>query len=600
MTDLYITKLNQIKKDKEQYEALLSKKSTVVKAGPGSGKTTVLTVKIMNLLKEKIQEPRGLACITFSNEAVNEFTTRLNKMGYQKRRNVKLSTVHSFCISEIIMPFSGLYNKNISLPLNIISKVKGGQLFQNILEDFSIDPRQVRLTDMNNERNMLIGNQSDIIIASYDQARRVAFEYEKRLKHLGKVDFIEIVKVATELIEEESYVRKCLEAKFQWILIDEYQDLGKPLHEMVLTLMKKTNINFFVVGDPDQSIYGFQGGYPEYLMELYEKENIKSIELKTNYRSNQEIIDLSTIALDLDDREYKAGTRQGEKADIHFITCEREMSDQYDYIVNNIIPECIDNNIPFDEICIMTKYGNELQELSKVMDKKNIPYYFAKQDLLKNHIIIWLKECAAWVVDNSLVSFTDLFDRWLKIIPFSDEADRMSKIRELYSALNSSEQYQNDLNEWVSYIFEALSIKDKITHNDQYQDDFIALENFYNLTVSGELKDYNIKRFSQLGKPNNQVTLSTRHSAKGLEFEVVVLLGLEEGNFPDYRNMDDEKKFNEERRVFYVSLTRAKRVCYLLRSKHITYHFRTRTKRPSIFWDELLEAVKLKENQNRI
>jgi DNA helicase-2/ATP-dependent DNA helicase PcrA len=103
--DLFKEKLNQIKKDKEQYEAFLSENNTVVIAGPGSGKTTVLTLKIMKLLMEEIKPPRGLACVTFSRAAAKEFKDRLNALGYQKRENVFLGTVHSFCISEIISPF---------------------------------------------------------------------------------------------------------------------------------------------------------------------------------------------------------------------------------------------------------------------------------------------------------------------------------------------------------------------------------------------------------------------------------------------------------------------------------------------------------------
>jgi DNA helicase II / ATP-dependent DNA helicase PcrA len=121
--DFYSIKLEQIKRDPDQYAAFRSNMTTVVKAGPGSGKTTVLSLKIMHLLKEKIKEPRGLACITFSNEAAKEFTNRLKTFGYQKRQNVVLDTVHSFCISEVIVPFAHLYEAGISLPLNIIQKV---------------------------------------------------------------------------------------------------------------------------------------------------------------------------------------------------------------------------------------------------------------------------------------------------------------------------------------------------------------------------------------------------------------------------------------------------------------------------------------------
>src|SRR5699024_6534123 len=173
-------------------------------------------------------------------------------------------------------------------------------------------------------------------------------------------------------------------------------------------------------------------------------------------------------------------------------------------------PECQNNNIPLEEICILTKSGNELSELSKVMDNHNIHYYLAKKDFLKNHIILWLKDCASWIVGDLSVTFTDLIYYWLRLNPYSNDEDRLVKIRELYSVLDSSIQYQSDLKEWVSYILEQLSIKANVIQ--QNEDDLGALERFYELTESGELTDYDIKRFSQLGKPDNQVTLSTRHS----------------------------------------------------------------------------------------
>src|SRR5699024_1696214 len=158
----------------------------------------------------------------------------------------------------------------IPQPINIISPKDKEELFNSVIDKLKINSSGLRLSDMDKERNQAIGNASTVETPSYDIALQAAIEYEKELKACGKCDFEKIIKCATNLIENYEYVRKCLEAKFPWILVDEYQDLGKPLHEMILTLSTTTKIKFFTVGDPDQSIYSFQGALPNYLLELSE------------------------------------------------------------------------------------------------------------------------------------------------------------------------------------------------------------------------------------------------------------------------------------------------------------------------------------------
>lgn len=597
MTDLYTSMLNQIKKDPDQYAAFKTNKNTVVKAGPGSGKTTVLTLKIMNLLHGKIHPPRGLACITFSNEATKEFTKRLKVLGYQKRPNVVLSTVHSFCISEIIIPFSHLVSNKITLPLNIIKDRDRRELFQEIIDDSGFQNRPPTLTEMDKERNQLIGNDSNVEIESNEDARMVAIKYEKRLMEKGQVDFVEIIKKATQIIKEQPYVRRCLEAKFRWILIDEYQDLGKPLHEMVLTLCQQTNINFFAVGDPDQSIYGFQGSVPDYLLEIYNNDSFTKIELRTNYRSNQDIVDLSTMILNIDDREYISGTRQGEKGEIHFVTCESEMAEQYQEVVQNIIPKCINENIPLEEICVLAGRGKEMKELSIYMNKYNIPFYLAKYDFMKSNIILWLRDCALWLLEDSTITFDDLINFWLGLDADISEEKRACVTRELYLTLYDSKRFKTNLFEWYRFIQKELCLKQKVIDSNRFKNDIEIIEGFEKLIENGELKGYGLVQFASLGKPNGQVTLSTRHSSKGLEFEVVIILGLEDGNFPKYKSKFDIKILNEERRLFFVCLTRAKRACYLLRSRRITSEtrsgLRTHDKKPSVFWEELIDGYEI-------
>lgn len=602
MMDLYTLKLEEIKNDADQYAAFKSNISTVVKAGPGSGKTTVLTLKIMDLLNNKIKAPRGLACITYSNQAAKEFTERLKSFGYQQRQNVVLDTIHSFCIAEVIIPFAHLYDNDISLPLNIISKADRTKLFNDIIDELGIGKSTLKIEDMDKYRNQVISGDSLVKHEPNDSANMVAHLFEGRLRAMNKIDFIEIIKWATKLIQEKNYVRKCLEAKFPWILIDEYQDLGKPLHEMVLTLFSKTNIKIFAVGDPDQSIYGFQGAIPDYLLELYNNPNIMSVDLKTNYRSNQEIIDAASIALNLDDREYKAGTRIGEKAEFNFITCESEMNEQYEYVVNTIIPDCIANNIPLEEICVLVGTGNQIKSLSAVMGEANIPHYVAKHELLKSKIIIWLKECATWILDNSSIPFTDISDFWLNLLSNSQgtltDEGRLFERKYFFSLLKESIEYQDNLHLWFIYLSENLKLGYMVGNSQKHQNEIEYILSFQEQIKSGEFQEFDLREFALFGKSKNQVTISTRHGSKGLEFEIVIILGMEEGNFPFYSTVAKPKELNEQRRIFFVSITRAKRVCYLLRSERITsqtkYGLRTFLKNPSMFWTELYEILESK------
>lgn len=597
MTNIYLKKLEQIIKDKDQLAAFNSNCSTVVKAGPGSGKTTVLTLKIMRLLNEKINYPRGLACLTYNREAVKEFTNRLYELGYVKRNNVFLGTVHAFCIAEVISPFAQLYDYDIPTPIRIVSDKEKKQLFDDIIAQLHYNPKDLTILEMDKERTLNIEGISSVKVESYDTALRVAKEFEKQLHEMELVDFIDIVKYATLLIQNEEYVRKCLEAKFSWILIDEYQDLGKPLHEMVLTLFLQTNIKIFAVGDPDQSIYGFNGAIPDYLNELFSNPSIMPIELKTNYRSHKDIIIASEIGLN-QGRNYIAGNSFEKDAEIHFITCEEELDDQYIAIINQIIPDCKRKGIPLDEVCILVQGEKQIKTLSDILDAVNIPFYISKFEFNRSDTVNWLEKCASWVTSITNESFTNLFDFWINLLQkhnqvISPERNILER-KKLFSILVNSQHYAQSMFSWLKYIIENLDLYTILKDSYVYPDEFDNLITLQKVSEEGSFQDYDINRFSNIGKPINQVTLSTRHSSKGLEFEVVIILGMEKGTFPYYLNENDQIKLNEERRVFFVSVSRAKRVCYLLRSKKYTrmtrYGLKTFYPEPSMFWEELYQS----------
>ena len=340
MSTSYLEKLNRLKKDEYQKAAFESQNNTVVLAGPGSGKTTVLTLKAMYLLNSAVSEPRGLACLTYSREAAREFTERLKELGLVRRKNIFLGTVHSFCLTEILGKFSDVYSLDIPIPIKIVPEKEKNKLFEKAKHNLQCEDNYFKFERMNCARMLSVTGVSEVSIDKDEKAELIADEYEKLLFQSGYIDYETIIIESTKLLQEKTYVRECISAKYPWILIDEYQDLGRPLHEMVLSLINHTNIKFFAVGDPDQSIYGFQGAVPDYLHELAERSDVQKIVLRNNYRSNQDIIDGSELVLN-QQRGYIAKTRENEKAVYKFIEVDEELEDQIQYFVKKLFRDLL-------------------------------------------------------------------------------------------------------------------------------------------------------------------------------------------------------------------------------------------------------------------
>lgn len=594
----YTEKLQQVLSDPLQKQAYDTEDSTVVIAGPGSGKTTILTLKIMKLLNGHIKEPQGLACLTFSKEASREFEDRLKLLGYTKRKNVFLGTVHSFCISEILEKFENLYNYGLPMPLKIISEKLNKQILENIVDEFGVKKNQYKIEVINKERSLHINGISSVEAESNEMARKIADEYEKRVFASGYIDYESIIIYSTRMIQEQEYVRKCLNVKFPWIVIDEYQDLGRPLHEMILSLFTQTDIKIFAVGDPDQSIYGFSGAIPDYLMELYNRPNTIPVELKNNYRSNQDIIDGSETVLNIA-RGYHAMAREGENAVYRFITCENGYSDQFEYFIKNIISVCKEQDIPLEEIAVLLGKQDDCKELAIECMKNNVPYYIPKHVFDRTDFVKWMEDCALWINDKSKASFDEIFEYWynLRVMhrenKFFSEKEIIQMKKELLAVLIASSDRKDNLKNWIEYFLNEIKIKELLKDSEQLPDELDNLKKLQKEVSDDKYKDYDTNKFSKLGKPENQITITTRHSSKGLEFEVVVMMGMDEEHFPSWRIKKDPEAINEENRICFVCVSRAKRVCILIHSKYYDemnyYYNEMQTKRyyPSRYIEQL-------------
>ncbi|MEQ8478121.1 ATP-dependent helicase [Fulvivirga sp.] len=598
MNESFYADLESIKADEHQYNAYSSKGNSVIIAGPGSGKTRVLTLKAIQLIQSSNSRNTGLACISYSRETVRELKNRLHNYGYRSRPIDYIGTVHGFCLAEIIIPFQSLYPEfKVPQPFKIASGEVVNSIYRGILKDLDKTEYDISKLGIDRERLISIVGESEVVTDTNPLYSSAAKLFEDRLMESGVIDFTQITKTALQLIQQKDYVRKSLESKFPYLLIDEYQDLGKALHEMVLSLHGNTDIIIYAVGDMDQSIYGFQGAYPDFLLELYDRDDFESHRLIHNYRSNEHIINASLTALDPPPPvpEYKAQTRTGESADFSFISCYAEMIEQYNCVANKVVPKLLKQDIIHKEIAIITGSNDQAFTMAMILNNQGLPAYVAKWNFdTRSDIIQWLMECAAWCNDPQSKSFKSIFSFWEYLIQ-SHSNSRIYKTRNQiiieFQEILETARLKQQLLPWLKWIIGNLDMGELLRDSERYPDDRENLIMLFEEAKTGKLQNAPYIKLTRLSQPDNEITVITRHSVKGLEFEAVIMLGMEQGNFPWYSHKPGSKEYDEDKRICYVCVSRAKKACIMLYSKVITkstkFGSRTDSYQPSVFYKQL-------------
>jgi DNA helicase-2/ATP-dependent DNA helicase PcrA len=609
MNDQFYNDLELIKADPEQIKAYESNVNTVVIAGPGSGKTKVLTLKAITLAKSYIQKPSGIACISFSRETVRELKKRLISYGYTPTTRDFIGTVHSFSWRHVLEPFAHLYPQyRVKYPVKILPYEISHQLYQGVLKSLGKEMQaKVSLTDINKHRSLSIAGRSAVQINSTPLIAQAASIYQARLDETDYIDFTDVINISARIIREQKFVRLSLQNKFPWILVDEYQDLGKALHEIVLELIFNAEMKLYAVGDVNQSIYGFNGGYPDFLLELTQSDDIRTIHLEANYRSSQHIIDASLEALQppAPFPKYKAKKRKDDVANFSFITCEEGMEDQYREVSKKIIPDLTAKGIALKEISIITSSNEQIQHMSRFLEIEGIPFYMRNWKFENSAVLTWLQDCAKWSADKDKQSFEELFNFWVRmIIVHNNYRKGWQDIRLktfFYSSLNDSRRYHT-VYEWVNYLITALELDTLLLSSEIYPNEVENMRLLLDEARLHNLKNASLGRFANLGIPEDEVTITTRHSCKGLEFEAVILLGMEEEHFPSYYHLQNQLELAEDQRLCYVCISRAKSICILIRSKFFTIPTRNGSWRkqfaPSRYWMSLYDKFRSKEDSN--
>ncbi len=591
----YLTESEELKENPEQWDVFNSKGNCVVLAGPGSGKTKVLTLKMAKMLKEDVKFPRGIACITYNSECARALEKKLQGLGVEYGKNIFIGTVHSFCLNNIILPFAQAADLRLASPIQVVTPAEQNKLFNNSVAKVisaDVDPNSWRTKFEYYRRVHLDRTSAAWKTDDGDLCELVEF-YEQSLHRKGLIDFDDMVQFGFDLVSNHEWIRRALKARFPILVIDEYQDLGQGLHEIVLKLCFEAKIRLLAVGDADQSIYGFAGAKPELLRDLSLKEGVEAIKLRFNYRSGQTIIGASETVLG-EKRNYVS--KKEHEGTIEIYECQNGLQEQVELICGKIIPETLKNNPTFNfgDIAVLyrTKYDGDViaKQVLKLGMKhiridKGGPYS-------KTPLTRWVEDCGLWCSggwEKGEPKLTELTKRWLSFNQTVKTKNLvMEKRKDFIKFLFSNRNPSASLNSWLQkFNSECLEKTFACETTLGYeQEEFKKL--FTASMANGVLQGFNIAAFAGQTGYKDHLNLMTLHSAKGMEFEVVIMMGLDQGKIPSYYEKTIETK-KEPRRLFYVGLTRAKREIHLTYSGWIDGKYGRQFNGPSEF---LLEVKK--------
>jgi DNA helicase-2/ATP-dependent DNA helicase PcrA len=552
--------------NEEQWIAYESTGHFVVLAGPGSGKTKVLTTKFARMLHEDVTSPRGVACVTYSNECARELKRRLSKLAVKPDHRTFVGTVHSFCFQHVVVPFAQLGGLKIANPIRVATDSEKDKCFADALGKVVSVNENPRNWDLrcSTYRRKYLDRDHPLWLEKDEQAARVIEEFERTLRKHGLIDFDDMMLLGLRLIEQHAWVRQVLQARFPILVVDEYQDLGVPLHRLVLSLCFPSEgpaTRLFAVGDPDQSIYGFTGAEPELLRSLSKRVDVGSVTLRLNYRSRQHIISASEIVLG-EERGYRSVN--GDAGVIDFHHCKDGIQQQAQYIATELVPDFLKRGVArsLGEIAVLYRTKGEGDVIAEQVAKAghehvridgNAPYP-------KTPLTRWLEECAAWCEGDEKhgPSLRDIIREYLGFNrTLQSEVARTKAVNGLILALCKRRRSGESLLTWINAM-DAECLRTQLSGDPTMREEIVALDKIIAAAQPGKrLADWTALRFGGQGGSPDHLNLMTLHSSKGLEFDVTVLFGMDQGIIPNYREKSDGAK-REPRRLFYVGVTRAR------------------------------------------
>ncbi len=625
MKDLLLKDLNP-----EQQQAVLATDGpTIILAGAGSGKTRVLTYKVLFLMIEKKVEPESILMITFTNKASNEMKERMNKMLKSYQSSVSsyqsptgkpwIATFHSMCakimrIEGKHLGFSSRYAIYDSQDQLDVLKTAMAKLDLSI-RDFK--PASVLATISQAKNELITATEYLNYARGYFQeaVSRIYPVYQAILKENDALDFDDLILYTIKLFQENEQILKKYQSRFEYVLVDEYQDTNRAQYMLTKMLSgigprdagsRPAGNNICVVGDFSQSIYSWRGADYRNLMKFKDDfPSTQTFSLSQNYRSTQRILDGATAVISKNTSHpvLKLWTENPEGAEIEIYEAQSEQ-DEADYIIQSVVLGKIQN---LSSVAVLYRTNAQSRVIEEAFLHHGIPYvliggtrFYARKEV--KDVLSYLRvQCNP----KDMVSYKRIEKlgkgRLAKFLEYQSTLPPVFPSEERSQSTNSIDKLNTiDLLDSILRVTGYLDL-----YNEKVEEDRMRLENikelrsvainFPDLTdflenVSLVEQEYNSEKQAD-GEKKNAITLMTLHAAKGLEFPIIFMIGMEEGLFPHSRSLMDRSELEEERRLCYVGMTRAKEKLHLTYARRRLFFGQRTSNTVSRFVLELPEHV---------
>lgn len=642
--------------DKQAEAVLTTEGPLLVMAGAGSGKTRVLTHRIAYLIEERGVNPWNILAITFTNKAAREMQERVGGLLGESARDVWVSTFHALCVRILRRDIDKLgYNRAFT----IADTSEQRSLMKRICAELNIDtkkfdPRSI-LSAISNAKNAMQTAQDYAATKGhsnnlFDQIVAKAYGmYQKELEASQALDFDDLIMKTIELFQKDAETLEFYQNKFHYIHVDEYQDTNDAQYQLVTLLAAKYK-NLCVVGDADQSIYGWRGANMNNILN-FERDypEAHTVMLEQNYRSTQTILKAANevIANNVERKDKNLWTENGEGEKISYYRAQNE-HDEAQFVVTKIQQEMREHGYHYNDFAILYRTNAQSRMIEETFMKSTVPY-----TMVGGHKFYDRKEIRDILAYLTLIvnpHDSMSFDRVVNTPKRGIGMSSVDKLREFANANNWSmlEAAQNVelANEIGARIRGKIEAFGTLMRDLTKEADFLSITELtdeileksgYNQALNAE-KDLqaqarreNLDEFKSVTREYDQqhaedevdnrqklvnfladlalvsdqddvdeeapkVTLMTLHAAKGLEFPVIFLVGMEEGIFPLYRSLSNVKELEEERRLAYVGITRAKRKLYLTNAYSRMLYGRVQRNQPSQFIEEINDDLIQSEN----
>ena len=620
----------------EQKQAVMHMEGPcLVLAGAGSGKTKVLTTRIANMINEGIYSGNILA-ITFTNKAAKEMRDRISLV--VENNYAFVGTFHSFGLRIIRENVEKL---GLTSNFTIIDSDDALSIIKKFMKEFDISTKDFSPSFVRNKisfikNEMLSDAEVEKFLTSPPEkvAAKVYFQYEKVLRKNNAVDFDDLLKRPVMLFLENEDILDKYQERYKYILIDEYQDTNEVQYKLVKMLASKYR-NLFVVGDVNQSIYGFRwSNYKNILNFEKDYPDAVSITLNQNYRSTNTILTAANnvIKNNVEKKEVNLFSTYGDGVKIKYFRGLDEKDEVR--LVTDEIRKLLNEGYTYNDFAILYRTNAQSRNVEDAILKLNYPYrvvgsyYFYKRKEIKD-LLCYLRLISNHQDDVSLERVINVPKRGIgttsiqNITTLANDNnismfDCLSKPKELEFKkliLDLTEEAKNkDLTELIDLVLEKSGMKKELL-NEHSLDADIRLENLMefksitenyqkdtgNVNLEDFLEDISLVADSQEHQElDNAITLMTMHAAKGLEFKVVFLIGMEEGIMPHFMSLESSSDLEEERRLCYVAITRAKERLYITNAKRRLLFGTVNMNPPSRFIseidDNLIEKQENKES----